>query len=403
MSDRNHAPDRVRFNFRLDLLTGVIGALFFVGAFMPVVVRRMGGSEFDVALVMAAGPIGHIVSPFLAYLLYPFATTRVLAITGLLAKLIFLGGLVFSTTPLFLALSWVLFFIVGLAGVGASTTLMQGIYPDHQRGTAMARVRICANLVGIAAALAGGALLESSDDPLGLFAVAGIISLVGPAFLLLMRYEDGSHRPPMASPLRLGGIAFRDGAFRSYLVATTVLGFGNAMGATAYPLMLVDKFDASNAFVGTLAAIQSAATMAGYWFWGRRIDRESSTALTATNAVYMIALPLAYLLAPSLPLLVPAAIIAGLTVACADLTFHTNMIQLAPPGRAGEYMAAQSFVLGVRATVAPFVASALLVATNATFTLLVVLTCVAAGAILLRVQPARPAPKTEPIFAEAAD
>jgi hypothetical protein len=207
----------------------------------------------------------------------------------------------------------------------------------------------------------------------------------------------------MASPLRLGGIAFRDGAFRSYLVATTVLGFGNAMGATAYPLMLVDKFDASNAFVGTLAAIQSAATMAGYWFWGRRIDRESSTALTATNAVYMIALPLAYLLAPSLPLLIPAAIIAGLTVACADLTFHTNMIQLAPPGRAGEYMAAQSFVLGVRATVAPFVASALLVTTNATFTLLVVLTCVAAGAILLRVQPARPAPKTEPIFAEAAD
>jgi MFS family permease len=403
MSDRNHAPERVRFNFRLDLITGVIGALFFVGAFMPVVVRRMGGSEFEVALVMAAGPIGHIVSPFLVYLLHPFSTTRVLAVTGLLAKAVFLVGLFFATTPLFLALSWVAFFIIGLAGVGASTTLMQGIYPDVQRGSAMARVRICANLVGIAAALVGGALLETSDNALGLFAAAGLISLVGPAFLFFMRYDDRQQRRPMASPWRLGGIAFRDAIFRRYLVATTVLGFGNAMGATAYPLMLVDKFDASNAFVGTLAAVQSAATMVGFYFWGRRIDRGSSTALTATNAVYMIGLPLAYLLAPSLPLLLPAAIIAGLTVACADLTFHTNMIQLAPQGRAGEYMAAQSFVLGVRATVAPFVASALLVTTNVTITLLAVLFCVTLGALLLRSQPARPAARTEPIFAEAAD
>ena len=56
MTDPNWLPSRVRRNFRIDLFSA-LGAGAFVSvliAFMPVVVRRMGGSTTDVAIVVAA-------------------------------------------------------------------------------------------------------------------------------------------------------------------------------------------------------------------------------------------------------------------------------------------------------------------------------------------------------------
>jgi hypothetical protein len=400
--DRNLSPERVRFNFRVDLVASMIGSLFFVGAFMPVLVRRMGGSEFEVALVLAAGPIGHIVSPVLAALFQRCRTPLVLASTGIAAKLVFLAGLLLAETPLLLSVAWMALFVVSLGGIAANTMLVQGMYPDDQRATAMARVRICGNLVGIAATMTGGALLQSAAEPMPILVAATLVSLASSACLLLLRFDEPRQRPRI-SPLGLGAIAFRDAIFRRYLIATSVLGFGNAMGATVYALLLVDRFDAPTGFIGTLAGVQAAATMVGFFFWGKRIDRGSSIRLAATNATLMLGLPLVYLLAPAAPFLLPAAIIAGLTTACADLVFHTSMIQLAPRGQAGQYMAAQSFILGIRATIAPFVGSAILVATNPTTTLALVLACVAAGALLLRTLGAAPARRERPVPAAAGE
>jgi len=106
----------------------------------------------------------------------------------------------------------------------------------------------------------------------------------------------------------------------------------------------------------------------------------------------MLLLPLTYLLAPSAPYLLIGAVVAGVTNAMADLAFFTSMIELAG-NRAGFYMAAQSFVLGVRATLAPFVASALLITVGAPVTLVAVIVCIACGAFLVR--GIRPAARTE--------
>src|SRR5213595_1846742 len=107
----NWAPARVRRNFRIDagsaLCTGVY--ISIVVTFMPVVVRRMGGSAADVALVIAA------------------------------------------TT--------VVSFVIAVANIGAYTWLMQGIYPDRERAKAMANVRIGASIAGIAGAAIGGAFI----------------------------------------------------------------------------------------------------------------------------------------------------------------------------------------------------------------------------------------------------
>jgi hypothetical protein len=94
--------------------------------------------------------------------------------------------------------------------------------------------------------------------------------------------------------------------------------------------------------------------------WGRVIDRGSSIMLTLVNMVLTILIPIGYIAASDVWQLLPVAVITGVVNAGGELTFFTNIVQMAPRERIGEYAAAQSLLMGIRGTVAPFVASALL-------------------------------------------
>ncbi|TMF24942.1 MAG: MFS transporter [Chloroflexi bacterium] len=132
------------------------------------------------------------------------------------------------------------------------------------------------------------------------------------------------------------------------------------MNAAIIPILLVDHFKASNSFIGALAVVTSATMIVAYAVWGRVIDRGSSIRLTLVNTVLTLLVPIGYIAAPDVWALLPVAMIAGIVNAGGELTFFTNIVQLAPRERIGEYAAAQSLLMGVRGTVAPFVASALL-------------------------------------------
>ncbi len=384
-------PERVRANFRVDLVAAICGAAMFgfVVPFMPIVVRRVGGSEFVVSLVIASAFIGHLLSPIGAYLLSRLPLVPAVALTSNAGRLIFVVGALAAPTPLVLAIAFVGFWILTLSNVAAYTRLMQGIYPDDQRATAMGRVRIGANLTGLVASAGGGAILQVAADPVDVLAAAAALSVVGNLVFLRIRHDEGAERPRLLSPFSLLPMARADATFARFLLASAILGFGNLIGVTLYPLLLVDRFDAPNAFVGLYAATSAAATMAGYHLWGTRIDRGSSIRLTLANSTLLLGIPLTYLLAPSTWALLPGAVLAGFTLGGGDLTFFTNVVQLAPKGKAADYMAAQSFALGLRGTIAPFVASALLLATNAQVVLALVVVIVALGLLLLRDLAAR--------------
>ena len=89
MNDPNWIPSRVRQNFRIDVF-GAICAGTFVSVlvtFMPVVVRRMGGSTSDVAIVIAAPFVGHLLAPLFGYLLAHVPPVRVVAGSSTLSRL----------------------------------------------------------------------------------------------------------------------------------------------------------------------------------------------------------------------------------------------------------------------------------------------------------------------------
>jgi MFS family permease len=380
----NWAPPRVRRNFRIDLFSAVSGGVYtaVLVTFMPVVVRRLGGSTTDVAIVVAAPFVGHLLSPLFTYLLSGFPLVRVVAGTVTLARATFLAGLLVATTPLMLAATTVVFWVITVANIAAYTTLMQGIYPDRERAQAMANVRVGGAIAGIFAAAVAGTFIDVL--PAGIvFAAATLIALPGSIAFFAVRYEGAAKPSTRRSVAAIAGEVWADRRYRRLLLAFSVFGFGNLMNFAVFPILLVDHFEASNSFIGAVTAVQSATMIVAYLVWGRVIDRGSSIRLTLVNMVVTILVPIGYIAAPDVWALVPVAVISGIVTAGGEITFFTNIVQLAPRDRIGEYAAAQSLLMGLRGTAAPFVASALLGVTDPRVVLLIGVVFMTAGAAVM--------------------
>jgi MFS family permease len=359
--DGNWAPARVRRNFRIDTFSAICGGVYIavLVAFMPVVVRRLGGSTTDVAIVIAAPFIGHLLSPIFAYLLSGFPLVRVVAGTVTLARAAFLTGVLVAATPLMLAVTTVVTFVISVANISAYTALMHGIYPDRERAQAMGNVRIGGAIAGIAAAAVAGTFIDVIPAS-WVFAAAALIGLPGAIAFFWVRYDGSSKLAARRSLPDIARGVWADHKYRRLLLSFTVFGVGNLMNLAVYPILLVDHFNASNSFVGAMTAMSSATMIVAYLVWGRMIDRGSSIRLTLVNTVVTLLVPIGYIAAPDVWLLIPVAIVLGIVGAGGEITFFTNIVQIAPRDRIGEYAIAQSLLMGLRGTAAPFVASALL-------------------------------------------
>jgi MFS family permease len=384
VTDPNWVPSRVRRNFRIDVFSAICAGTFVsvLVAFMPVVVRRMGGTPTDVAIVVGSPFVGHLLAPFFTYLFAHLPAVRVVAATSTLARSIFVAGVLVATTPLMLALTTVGFWVVTISNVAAYTALMRGIYPDGERAHVMGKVRVGASVAGIAAAAIAGTLIDTVPAQ-WVFAGAALISLPGSIAFFKIEHTShggfGTRRPAMD----IARDVWRDHRYRRLMLSFTVFGWGNLMNFAVFPIMLVDHFDAPNTFIGILSATQSATMIVAYVVVGRLIDRGSSLRQTFIGTVLILTVPIGYVLAPTYWALLPVAIFAGVAQASGELTYHTNVVQMAPRDRLADYAAAQSLLLGIRGTLAPFAASALLGAYEPRLVLLVGLGFMIAGTAIM--------------------
>lgn len=383
-ADHNWSAERVRSNFRIDAFSGLAAGVYLgvIVAFLPVVIRRMGGSTEDVALVVAGPFIGHLFSPVFAYVLARFRPVAITAVTSTLSRSIFLVGLLVAATPFALAFVTVTMWIIAVANIASYATLMQGIYPDSERASAMGKVRIGVSIASIASATLAGLFIDAVPATM-VFAAATIISLPGAIAFGRIRHDPPAIPVVRHRPSQIARDVWRDRRYRRLLISFTIFGFGNLMNAALFPILLVDHFNAPNSFVGYMAALQAASAIVAFVVWGRFIDRGSSLRLTVINTALVLLLPLGYLLAPSTLFLLPVAIVAGITNAGGDITFFTNIVQLAPRERIGDYAVAQSSLMGVRGTIAPFAASALLTVFPAQTVMVLAMVLMVAGLVVM--------------------
>jgi len=403
VTDPNWLPARVRRNFRIDLFSGICSGLFVtvLVAFMPVIVRRMGGSTTDVAIVVAGPFIGNLLSPIFAYLLAHLPLVRVVAGAASLSRLVFAISVLLAATPFMLAITSVTFWIITVSNIAAYTALMQGIYPDRERAFAMGNVRVGASIAGIAAAAVAGTFIDVIPAQ-WVFAAAALIGLPGAIAFFWIRYEGPSAPPARRPALAIARDVWADVRYRKLLLAFTIFGTGNLMNFAVFPIMLVDHFDASNGFVGTLAIVQSATQIVAYPVIGRIIDRGSTLRQTLIATLLTLLVPIGYLVAPGTWALLPVAVIIGIGVSSGELTAFTNIVHMAPRARIGEYAAANAFLLGVRGTAAPFAAAVLLGMVPPQVVLVLGTLLMTTGALVLAQLVRAPAPlKAETAPAEA--
>src|SRR3989442_14568213 len=105
-------------------------------------------------------------------------------------------------------------------------------------------------------------------------------------------------------------------------------------------------------------AVSSLTMVMAYIIWGRMIDRGSSIRLTRVNTVVALLVPIGYIAAGDVWLLIPVAIVAGIVNAGGEITFFTNIVQIAPRDRIGEDATAQAMLMGARGTAPPFIPAA---------------------------------------------
>jgi MFS family permease len=403
VTDPNWLPALVRRNFRIDLFSGICSGLFVtvLVAFMPVIVRRMGGSTTDVAIVVAGPFIGNMLSPIFAYLLAHLPLVRVVAGAASLSRLVFAISVLLAATPFMLAITSVTFWIITVSNIAAYTALMQGIYPDRERAFAMGNVRVGASIAGIAAAAVAGTFIDIIPAQ-WVFAAAALIGLPGAIAFFWIRYEGPSAPPARRPALAIARDVWADVRYRKLLLAFTIFGTGNLMNFAVFPIMLVDHFDASNGFVGTLAIVQSATQIVAYPVIGRIIDRGSTLRQTLIATLLTLLVPIGYLVAPGTWALLPVAVIIGIAVSSGELTAFTNIVHMAPRARIGEYAAANAFLLGIRGTAAPFAAAVLLGMVPPQVVLVLGTLLMTTGALVLAQLVRAPAPlKAETAPAEA--
>lgn len=103
--------------------------------------------------------------------------------------------------------------VIAVANMASYATLMQGIYPDSERASAMGKVRIGASIASIASATLAGLFIDSVPATI-VFAVATLISLPGAIAFGWIRHDPPAVLPVRHRPSRIARDVWQDHRYR---------------------------------------------------------------------------------------------------------------------------------------------------------------------------------------------
>jgi MFS family permease len=373
-------PREAREAYRLDRQASYFAGIY-MGAIFPfvaVIARdQLRADAFILSLMTAAPFLGNLLALFWARAMEGKPKLPFMFWSQTVARSLFLFAL-FATTPLTFALIVCAAQLVATISSPAYAAVIQEIYPEDQRGRIMSYTRAALLTACVLATFAVGPLLEYVSYR-WVFPVAGLFGIVS-AWI----FSQVPTRPvaPPSKPeggAATGSRALRavfsetfaflgdtlrilkeDRAFRWFALSVFTYGFGNLMLAPVMPIVQVDQLHVSTASIALLANLSQLVAAVAYFFWGRYIDRRSPVRAVVVNILLNLFIPLCYFYATSIWHLVPAFVLSGITMAGIDLSYFNSVLSFAGGQNVTRYQALQSFLLGVRGTIAPFVGGAML-------------------------------------------
>lgn len=353
-------PKSARASAKIDLIAAILYGLFggLTTPFIPVIGRRMGASTLQVSLLVAAPALVLLLSLWWANLVRRSHPVRLMVWGATVGRCLFLL-MPWVRNP-FTYVSVVLgYHAVTSIGQLGYAQVMRAVYPAEARGRIMALVRIGMALAWVVGSLLGGPLMDAFAFH-WVFAGAAVIGAASAlvfARLNAPAVEDEEGRITLRGTV---SVLRENRSFVRLLTGFFIFGFGGWMLTAAVPILLVDELRASTFQVGLLGAVTSGMWLVAYYGWGRMIDRRGSAGALRTIFLLGTLTPVIFLLARNAWMALPAGITDGSTSAGVDLGWLTAILQYAPAGAVRHYVAIFNTLVGIRGSVAPLLASALI-------------------------------------------
>jgi MFS family permease len=377
---------QVRRDFRLDLLGAIMFGVFngSVISYLFVVARTIGVAPVGVSLLVSMPAIGAILALPVSLMVRgkagrPFMIASWAFGRALLLLLIFFS----SSTPYLLIVS--LFLVSSSIAQPFYAAVMQHIYPREFRGRLMSLVRVGSGAATTVTSLLTAWLLGSLHvSYTAVFAVGSAVA-VSSLFIFVRITPAAPDTRPRQSLRDTFGLLRTNRPFARYQIWVMLMGFGNIMAATLYPLVIVDKLKAGYGAFGVLAVVSAVGYLASFFVWGRVTDRLGPVITMFIIGVGVLVSPLGMLVAPGVYWLTPVALIGGVVLAGFEIGVFSAVIHYAAatPVEVPRYMALHSIFSGVRGLIGPFAATLLLFGHHYAISLTCALAISGAGTCML--------------------
>lgn len=381
---RKQVPGGARYAFRVDI-TAMFLAGLYTGAVFPfaAVIARddLKASPLILAVMTAAPFIGNLMALFWARAMEGKAKVPFVKWSHLGARFMILLA-VFASGAWQFALVVSLCQIIGSIATPAYAAIIKEVYPAEQRGQILSYSRAAILVAQIISTLLAGWLMGfvSYQWVFPFAAVIGIIAAfvfarINPSETAGETVDEGGKRPGVVEKFRdtasfvwsTLGILREDGAFRWFALSVFTYGFGNLLTVPIIPLVQVDELHITKTQLAVMFNLMQVVAIFFYFYWGRYVDRRSPQQAVVINVLLNCLVPVVYIATAFLPganawALLPAYIVSGIVLAGIDLSYFNAILTFSGADNVSRYQALQSFLLGIRGTIAPLIGSAMAVA-----------------------------------------
>lgn len=341
--DATPAQRRNFVNVQLDGIA--VGLSSAASPFLPVLLTRLGASNFEVGLLSSMpGVTGLILSIFIGRFLQTrrnivpwYSASRLLFISAYAAT-----GLATLVVPQHLLVRtilaiWALATLPQTALAVCFSVVMNAVAGPQHRYELMSRRWSVLGLTNAVAVFSVGQLLDHLTFPvnyqvvfLGL-SLAGLISFYFSSHIELPDQHPSAANSALTNPrgsyLRL---ALSHPDFLSFLLKRFVFMSGTMLSLPLFPLYLVRVVQANDAWIGTINTVQTAILLVGYFGW-TRLSRGRGSRLVLLWATGGLSLyPALVALTQRVELIAVFAGLAGIFQAGIDLVFFDELMKTVP-------------------------------------------------------------------------
>jgi MFS family permease len=145
----------------------------------------------------------------------------------------------------------------------------------------------------------------------------------------------------------------------NFAIAAFVFYVGLYMPAALWSVFRVRDLGASDAWIGFIALVVNASTIAGYLYWQKTSQNRGDRWLLVVSAVGVTAYTAVTALVPTIGWMIPSSILGGLSWAGCNLALFSVLLRVCPDEHRPTYVALYTALLNVTAFAAPLLGVAL--------------------------------------------